>query len=278
MELDKVYGEEEVTEPVTTTKEEPTIEPAVEEDEEDFSDSADYEEIDLEDSEDTPTEEPEKVVDQKKIDEIIQRRTKELIEGKNTAKKEAEKAVKELETMKALARKGLADFIEEGEEPIDAIKRMAAEAEGITVEEYEEKLEQERLIAEYKKTKEIDVIRQLKSEHLNAIKSVYTNVEVEAIEQIPNYSRYKKLMSTSQFTPLEAFEMANAKGMSTAEEEYARQKALNDSKSHIRATQTNKAPIALTPIPASSYEFWKGAYPDLSEKDLVKKYNQSKKL
>jgi hypothetical protein len=165
------------------------------------------------------------------------------------------------------------------EDVIEALTKLAAENEGLTVEEYKRKLQDEQLLEEYKRSRVTEEAQKAKAQHLAEIKNRFPDVEAQSIEQLPNYEKYRKLMMTNLFSPSEAFEMVYDKTKSNkAQGEYERQKALNESKEHLRSINPKTVVGALKPIPKSEYEVYRRVFPNLSEKDLVKKYWDSKKL
>jgi len=262
-----VYGveAEEIIQPVIEEGNEDLIDEDIEPEE-----AQEEEEILLEDNEE------EKAFSQEHIDSIIKKRTSELSKKRNEAQERAEKAEKKLKELEKLVKKSMPDFIPEGEDTEKVLRKMAAENEGVSVEELEKRIADEDLISEYKLSKEAERVRAIKEKDLNSIKALYP-IEVKAIEEIPNYGTFSRLMMTGQFTAVEAFKLANPTS-AKAETEYARQKALNESKSHIRATNTRTVSTALKPIPASEYDNYKAAYPKATEKELLQIYKKSKEL
>lgn len=280
MENEKIYGEE-AEQPTA----EETIMPDILEDEEEFEEEIEniedtpneeedqeetLEEIALEDDE---AEKPEKKPPtQKEIDKIIQNRIRE----ENRAKKAAQ--LKNDELLK-IAKDALKGLINDGESVETALKRIAAENLNMTLDEYDNKVTEEAELREFKLTKEQRDIENAKALHLAQIKKAYPTITATRIEEIPNYAAYRELMLTGKLSPVKAFLAANVETISAlqktdTEEEYARQRALNDSKAHIRATNSRTVASTMSPIPKDEYEYWKDVFPEASNGELTKKYNE----
>lgn len=286
MENEKIYGEE-AEQPTA----EETITPDILEDEEEFEEEIEniedtpneeedqeetLEEIALEDDEtekEENAEKPEKKPPtQEEIDKIIQNRIRE----ENKAKKAAQLKNEELLRIAKDALKGL---INDGENVETALKRIAAENLNMTPDEYDNKVTEEAELREFKLTKEQRDIENAKALHLSQIKKAYPTIAATRIEEIPNYAAYRELMLTGKLSPEKAFMAANVETIlalqkTDTEEEYARQRALNDSKAHIRATSSRMVASTMSPIPKDEYEYWKDVFPEASNGELTKKYNE----
>jgi hypothetical protein len=141
-------------------------------------------------------------------------------------------------------------------------------------------LKDEELIEEAKRIKENQITTSheaIRKSHLEEIKKAYPTIEAESIDKIPNFKKFKALMATNEFNALEAFEIANRDISQNKSDEYERQKALNDSREHLKSINSRTVANSLQPIPKSEYEVWHDCYPDLDEKSLQQKYWNSKK-
>ena len=132
----------------------------------------------LEDSQEEEQEEPPK--DQRSIDEIVKKRVSEITKVKNTAKQEAEIAKKQKAEIERLAQKALKDISGTEEDVIEALTKLAAENEGLTVEEYKRKLQDEQLLEEYKRSRVTEEAQKAKAQHLAEIKNRFPDVEAQS--------------------------------------------------------------------------------------------------
>ena len=307
-----IYGVEESVEPADTSnleeqeefapdteivEEQEDIETKEQESEEEDEDlEADFdndEDYDIEEEEDEEGEESieqekpleedkpkKKELTQEDIDKIVQKR----IDQENKSKKKAKKEKSLIERIAKDALKGIAPA---NENSLEAMKQVAADNLGITLEEYESQLKQEEELAEYKEYKETQEkqkknqeVNTIKSMHLQEIKSIDPKLKATKIEDIPNFAKFAALMRTEMFSAKEAYKATRAleKPESNAEEEYEKQRALRDSKNHMRSTKPRTVAPRVKPIPQSDYEAYRAAYPDLTERELIKKYHASKNL
>lgn len=293
MENEKIYGVE--AEQPTAEQVLPTEEIT---DDSDIKDTDVFEEaeteeeigVDLESTEEEiaeeepPKKQVEKQLTQADIDKIVQKRIEEQTKAKQKAKIE----VDEYEKLLKGALKGL---INDGESAKDAAIRIAAENEGVTVDEYKTRIKEQSELKEYKQSKEADAAAQAKAEHLAEIKKLYPDLKADSIEQIPNFEAYKALMIANdsldvkhKLTPSMAFAAANIgnlKNLSKAsDEEFQKQYAINASKEHLKATGTRTVASTLKPIPASEKAEWDSyqQYTGCSDKEKIIAYNKAKQL
>ena len=270
---------EKPTEPKVEEESEQELEKAPEEEveldftEEDFEEKEEIdEEIDLENQAEPPKKPQPAKVDaetQKTIDDAVSKRLSEISKQKN-------KATEDLDTFKMSVEESLKGFLEEGETVEDALMRLGAENEGISVDAFKTKIKAIQEEKSAQKQKIETQIRAQRDKDLNTIKQIYPNVTAQKIEDIDEFPAFAKLMQTGLYAATEAYELVNAKRIAADTKAYQKQKALNDSRAHLRATNTQSIAPSVAPVSKFEYENWKACYPKLSEKELIAKIRNSK--
>lgn len=204
---------------------------------------------------------------QKIIDEAVKKRLSEITSQKN-------KANEELENYKSRVEESIKGFQEEGETAEDALIRIGAENAGLSVEDFKQKIKSAQEEKSLQRQKAEAQIRAIRDRDLHAIKQLHPEVAVEKIEDLDQFPKLAKLISTGMYNATDAYEIVYAKEIAQQANAYEKQKALNDSRSHLKSTK-NAAPSG-APITKAEFDNWKGCYPNLSDKELIAKIRKSK--
>jgi len=292
VDLKDVYGTEEPVvkqippvEPQKTT--EPVIVPAVEDEDDDDDlnlDGKSAEDEDDEDSEEIPVgdelpgaeppPEPEPIVKQVDVDEIVGKRTKEI-------RGQRDKIRDEKTDLEKLVAMGLKEMIHEGEDVKTALKRLAAENKGVKPEDIDKELQEAREFEAFKaskaETEKVKAYASVKQQNLAAIKEAFPEEKAASIEQIDGFDKFARLMATGGFNPVEAYALIKGSG-NKAVNAYAKQKVMAESKEHLRPTNARSVAPTMLSIPKGDFDYWQAAYPNLTNTELVKKYNAGKKI
>lgn len=155
------------------------------------------------------------------------------------------------------------------------LAKLAADEEGISVEEY-----QKRRAAEYEAEEAMRIVKAQRFEQLAAtdlaeIKAAYAGLDdVKTIQDIPNFKRFAELR-TKGLTAKEAYVAANPERVRTQAADAAKKKTLEDSKAHLKSSVPKGSKDTGAKMTRTEYREWKDLFPDLSDKELLKLYRDT---
>lgn len=210
---------------------------------------------------------------QKVIDEAVSKRLSEISKQKNEANEEARTHKEKYEEFLESAKDGIAFFMEEGESVEDALFRLAAENKGLTVEQYKAELQQKKELKTFQESKRAEHIKAAFAKDLSLIKQAYPDVKVDDLRQITRFDEFTRLMSTNIYTADKAYGIVYADEIAASRQQ---QKILNESRSHLQSTSPRTIATSRPPVSTAEIEIWRGAYPNLSQKELIAKIRASK--
>lgn len=257
-----------VTEELAEQQEELLEEDFIEEEEQGNSEAEEEIEDQVE-----PLEEEIKEPTQKVIDEAVSKRLSEISKQKNEANEEARTHKEKYEEFLESAKDGIASFMEEGETVEEALFRLAAENKGLTVEQYKAELQQKKELKTFQERKRAEHIKAAFAKDLSLIKQAYPDVKVDDLRQITRFDEFTRLMSTNIYTADKAYGIVYADEITASRQQ---QKILNESRSHLQSTSPRTIATSRPPVSTAEIEIWRGAYPHLSQKELISKIRASK--
>lgn len=220
-----------------------------------------------------PLEEEIKEPTQKVIDEAVSKRLSEISKQKNEANEEARTHKEKYEEFLESAKDGIASFMEEGETVEEALFRLAAENKGVTVEQYKAELQHKKELKTFQESKRAEHIKAAFAKDLSLIKQAYPDVKVDDLRQITRFDEFTRLMSTNIYTADKAYGIVYADEITASRQQ---QKILNESRSHLQSTSPRTIATSRPPVSTAEIEIWRGAYPNLSQKELISKIRASK--
>lgn len=208
------------------------------------------------------------------IDEVVAKRLAEITKQKSEITEKLTAQKNQFNEVMSRTEKAIAAFKLEGESTEDALIRLAAEHEGISVDEYRKRETKEAEEKAVKERQRSEAKQAIFNRDLALIKSVHPELKINSVYELPKFNDFAKLMSTNLYTAVEAYEIVNAKELALAAN---KQKILNDSKQHLRSANPGAVASSQVPVTRTEIEMWRGAYPQLSQSDLIAKIRQSKK-
>ena len=183
------------------------------------------------------------------------------------------------ETLKAVKSFGIE--VNDTESVEDILDKTQAEFEGLSVEEYRQKKEEQELLEKSKA-----LIQQQKYEQICAIdlmelkKSFPQLAALKHIKEIGSFDEFKKFgtLRDKGLTVKEAYMATVGEKLMNTQELAVRQAAINNSKEHLRATAKSKQTTnGYENMPEADRILWKGYFPNASKKEMAKLYFDSKK-
>lgn len=271
--------EEETAEAIEETVEAEEQEAEEPEAEDTFEIEKDEEEIpeqDEEDEEEQPEEAPEEEAPEVETAEPI---IEEVIEQPKEDVWKQKYEQLQRETLKAVKSFGIE--VNDTESVEDILDKTQAEFEGLSVEEYRQKKEEQELLEKSKA-----LIQQQKYEQICAIdlmelkKSFPQLAALKHIKEIGSFDEFKKFgtLRDKGLTVKEAYMATVGEKLMNTQELAVRQAAINNSKEHLRATAKSKQTTnGYENMPEADRILWKGYFPNASKKEMAKLYFDSKK-
>lgn len=192
------------------------------------------------------------------------------------AESEEVKLRRELDTLRSRTRTALKKMGYEGDNLLDSLDQMGAEADGKTLEEYraEIKSEADKRAAE---AAEFAIrFAAKKAADLAAVHAAYPDAKKYTdVDQFPNSARFKALCDAGA-TPEEAFRATHPEAVA-AQVAAAVKQGARDSKDHIRSNVPRGAKDTSPQMTKAELEGYREMFPGLSDKEIVKLYRRTKK-
>ena len=192
---------------------------------------------------------------------------------------ERDKKISDLEAELAHFRSVAADALEKlganGDDVLDGLSSLAAEAEGKSKDDYIKERD-ERLFAEQAKKNAARAAFAAKmASDLAAVKAAYPEArKYSSVEQFPNFARFGQLRDKG-LTPEEAYIASHGQAVKESVAASARQKALNDEKSHLRSNVPVKSSDDGIVMTKGELAQWREMFPDKSDKEIKKLYKET---
>lgn len=230
-------------------------------------DEPDKEESSEEEADSTDTEEEETQVSEKdaKIAEL--ERQKEFGDTKYA---KFEKQVKETLEKMGIAVDGNVE---------DALDRLAAEADGKTLEEYRKEKDEQAEIEDAKRILARQRFEQLAANDLAELKKSFPDLlQVDNIRKcfknVEDFVQFGKLRD-SGISPKNAYMAVNGDQIRTAQAQAAQKKVAGDGKRHITSVTPKKAADTNVVMPKATLLEWRDNFPELSDAEIRKLYKQT---
>ena len=194
-----------------------------------------------------------------------------------TADRESER-MKRLEAQARETLAKLGEDVRDGEDVLDAMERISAEIEGKSTAEYRrERTEAEELEAAKKLLKNMEYEKMAQAD-LAVLHSEFPETkQYKHIKDMPadvtkRFAHYRGLGLPAK----EAYAAANPDGIRTGAASAARQKTLNNGKSHLTSTVPKRASDRSTTITKQQMNEFRSMFPDKSDKEIIAIYKATK--
>ena len=158
----------------------------------------------------------------------------------------------------------------------EGLLRLAADAEGVSIEEYTKKRDEKRTMEEAQRVYREVMLERMVQNDLNELHSLFPETKgVTKFENIPNCRRYAELRDKG-LSVKEAYSAANADGRREAIANSVKQQSINASKSHLKSNVPIASKDTSIKITRSEMEQMRELFPDKSDKELVALYKKTK--
>ena len=156
------------------------------------------------------------------------------------------------------------------------LAKLAADAEGVGVDEYLKKRAETMQAEEAKKYYEQMMLDRMVEKDLNELHSLFPETKnINKFESVPNVKRYAELRDLG-LSVAEAYNAANPGARREAIASSVRQQSINASKSHLKSNVPISAKDTSIKISRSDMEQMRDLFPDKSDKELIALYKKTK--
>jgi hypothetical protein len=154
--------------------------------------------------------------------------------------------------------------------------RLAADAEGVTPEEFKKQIETARKDEEIQRVYRQVMLDRMIQADLEQLHAEFPETKgITKLEDIPNCRRFAQLRDLG-LTAKEAYTAANPTARREAIASSVKQQATNASKAHLRSNVPIASKDTSVKIPRSEMEEYRELFPDMSDKDIVALYKKTK--
>lgn len=264
-----------------------------------FSDIEDYTEEEVEDevdtSEDEESEEDADADEELEYDEdgnvIVAEDNETVTEADNEAEPESKPVVETTNTKDVTEFDNLKKRYDDRESLIkDVLKtvgideadidqglaKLAAETEGVTVEEFLKKRAEALKAEAAQKYYNQMLLDRMVAKDMSELHSAFPETkDILKFEDIPNARRYAELRDMG-LSVKEAYNAANPDGRRTAIANSVKQQTINASKSHLKSNVPVASRDTSVKITRAEMEMMRDLFPDKSNKELVALYKKTK--
>lgn len=264
-----------------------------------FSDIEDYAEEEVEDevdtSEDEETEGDADADEELEYDEdgnvIVAEDNETVTEADNEAEPESKPVVETTSTKDVTEYDNLKKRYDDRESLIkDVLKtvgideadidqglaKLAAETEGVTVDEFLKKRSETMKAEEAQKYYNQMLLERMVAKDMSELHSAFPETkDILKFEDIPNARRYAELRDLG-LSVQEAYNAANPEGRRTAIANSVKQQTINASKSHLKSNVPIASKDTSVKITRAEMETMRDLFPDKSDKELVALYKKTK--
>ena len=156
------------------------------------------------------------------------------------------------------------------------LAKLAAETEGVTVEEFLKKRAETMKAEEAQKYYNKMLLERMVAKDLNDLHSAFPETKtISKFEDIPNARRYAELRDLG-LSVQEAYNAANPEGRRAAIANSVKQQTINASKSHLKSNVPIASKDTSVKITRAEMETMRDLFPDKSDKEIIALYKKTK--
>lgn len=175
-----------------------------------------------------------------------------------------------------LAKSALSKMGVNAKDGKSALIKLAAEAEGISEDEYVKKHAEDAKNEEARKFMQTAKFNEKKARDLAAVHAAYPETKkYKSVEEFPNFKRFAYLCDHGS-TPEEAYIAAHRKQVTESVAQSVKQQSLNGTKDHIKSAVPKGAKNNQTTMTKAELKEWKEMFPELSTKEVIALYERTK--
>ena len=174
-----------------------------------------------------------------------------------------------------LAKKALAKMGVDAKDGKSALIKLAAEAEGVSEDEYIKKHAEDEKNEEARKFMQAAKYNEKKARDLAAVHAAYPeSKKYKDVEEFPNFKRFAYLCDHGS-TPEEAYIAAHRTQVAESVAQSVKQQSLNGTKDHIKSAVPKGAKNNQVTMTKAELSQWRDMFPEKSDKEIIALYRQS---
>lgn len=183
---------------------------------------------------------------------------------------------RELETLRSQGRDTLKALgVENPDDVLGGLVKLAAETEEQSPEEYLKKREESRRNEETLQIARRIAFEQKKANDLAAVHASYPETrKYDSVEKFPNFRRFAELRDLGA-TPVEAYNASHPAQVRENASSAARQQSLNDTKKHLKSTVPKGSKGTGVSMTRQELSEWRELFPDKSDKEILGLYRRT---
>lgn len=193
----------------------------------------------------------------------------------NENNKEYDSLKKKYDDREALIRDALKSVGIDEKDLDQGLAKLAADAEGVGVDEYLKKRAETMQAEEAKKYYEQMLLGRMVEKDMKELHSLFHETkDITKFENVPNVKRYAELRDLG-LTVAEAYNATNSDARREAIASSVRQQLINASKSHLKSTVPIAAKDTSIKISRADMQQMRDLFPNMSDKELVALYKKT---
>ena len=155
------------------------------------------------------------------------------------------------------------------------LAKLAAEAEGITPEEYAKRQTQAQTVEQARQMVQRTEFEKKARADLAELQAVYPETKgYTDIRQIPNLKRFGELRDLG-LSPKEAYSAANPDAIRNNVATAVKKQSLQDTKKHLHSAVPKGSRDTAPKMSRAELTLWRELFPELNDKELLKLYKQT---
>lgn len=156
------------------------------------------------------------------------------------------------------------------------LAQLTADTKGVTVEAYNQELDEARRTAEAQKVYRELMLQRMIDSDMKELHSLFPETKTVAkFEELPNAKRYAELRDLG-LSPKEAYSAANPEARREAVAASVKQQAINASKSHLKSNVPIASKDTSVKISRGDMEMYREMFPGKSDKEIIALYKKTK--
>ncbi len=185
------------------------------------------------------------------------------------------KLERELTAFKNQGKATLSKLGVEGDNVLEGLEKLAAEADDITLEEYKKKKAlTERNEEALKMLQKAEFEKKMKAD-LAELQAAYPETKkYGSIDKIENFAEFGRFRDMG-LSPKQAYAAANPDSVRQSVADAVKQKSLNSTKEHLKSAVPKGSKDDSLKMPKSTLSEWRDLFPDKSDKEIIALYKQS---
>lgn len=197
----------------------------------------------------------------------------------DATRKELEELKRKLSAYESQTKDTLAKLGIETEDALEGLAGLAAEAEGITTEEYlkrKAQVEQDEKARALLRNAEFEKMARADLAELHAVfpeTQSYKDIRDMPKDILKEFGKYRDM----GLSPKAAYAAANPDGIRNNVAAAVKKQSLHDTKTHLQSSVPKGSKDNSIKMTKKDLEYWRGIFPNRSDKEIAKLYKESMK-